>query len=198
MEFNHVVDKEMILEKGDQWNNLLLNVGTHRCRESFGKLFRYFYPHLVGHGMKSGLSREMAGDLAQEAMVRVWNHAKSFDASKGKASLWIYVVARNLKYDYLRKLRNDPIHASSQDIYPDEVENLNDKSNLDAIFDLGILKQQLSKLSPEQQDVINRLYFDGMTQQEMAEESGIPLGTIKSRVRLAISSIKKSMEEKSK
>lgn len=182
--------------QGEQWENLLLNVASQGCRDSFKKIFNHFYPLLVGQGLKSGLSKEVSAELAQETMIRVWSQSNTFDATKGNASLWIYVIARNLKYDYLRKYRNDPLNASSKDIYSEDDAKLRSESNLEALFDLGKLKDQIHHLNSEQQEIIHKIYFEGLTQQEIAEESGIPLGTVKSRVRLAIATIKELMEGK--
>ncbi len=179
------------------WQDLLFNVVSSSCHDSFRKIFNHFYPLLIRHGVKSGLSKEISAELAQETMIRVWNGASSFDPVKGNLSLWIYVIARNLKYDYLRKQRNDPLKANSKDIYSEKDVILIDEGHVEMLFDLGQLKEQIQKLSKEQGDIIHKIYFEGMTQQEIAEEGHISIGTVKSRIRLAIATIKKLMEEKS-
>ena len=195
LSFECVLFKEIKVDKGEEWQDLLINVASSACRESFRKIFNHFYPLLIAQGIKSGISKEVSTELAQETMIRVWGHASSFDPSKGNATLWIYVISRNLKYDYLRKLKNDPLQPSSKDIYFEENSILWDEGNIDALFDLGQLKKQIQNLSSEQQDVIHKIYFEGMTQQEIAKECRIPIGTVKSRVRLAIATLKKMMEE---
>ena len=195
--FDYLLFKGKQVEKGDEWNDLLLNVSARGCQDSFRKIFNHFYPIIIAQGLKkSGLPKEVSAELAQDTMIRVWNQASSFEASKGSASLWIYVIARNLKYDYLRKHRNDPLKASSQDIYSDEYSNLSEVDRVETLFDLSLLNEQIHKLSSEQHDIIHKIYFEGMTQQEIADESGIPIGTVKSRVRLATATLKKNMGEK--
>lgn len=194
--FDYVLVKGIKVEKGDEWFDLLMNVAADGSQDSLRKIFNHFYPIIIGQGQKSGLSKEVSTELAQETMIRVWNQASSFDGSKGSASIWIYVIARNLKYDYLRKHRNDPLQATSQDIYSDDHSNLTNLDRVEALFDLGLLNQQIHKLPDEQRDIIHKIYFEGMTQQEIAEESRIPLGTVKSRVRLATATLKRIMEEK--
>ena len=173
-----------------------MNVAARGCQDSFRKIFNHFYPIIIAQGQKSGLTKEVSAELAQETMIRVWNQASSFDVSKGTASLWIYVIARNLKYDHLRKHRNDPLQASSQDIYLDDHANFSEVDRVEALFDLSLLNEKIHKLPTEQRDIIHKIYFEGMTQQEIAEESRIPIGTVKSRVRLATTTLKKIMEEK--
>ena len=194
--FDYVLIKGMRVEKAEEWQDLLLNVASHGCQDSFRKIFNHFYPILVGQGMKSRLSKEVASELAQETMMRVWSQANSFDVSKGNAALWIYVIARNLKYDHLRKHRKGPIQAPSQDVYSEEIVDFSDEGRVEALFDLNQLREHIKKLSTEQRDIIHKIYFEGMTQQEIAEESRIPIGTVKSRVRLATATIKKMMGEK--
>jgi RNA polymerase sigma-70 factor (ECF subfamily) len=194
--FDYALFKGTKVEKGEEWLDLLMNVAARGCQDSFRKLFNHFYPIIIAQGMKSGLTKEVAAELAQETMIRVWSQASSFEASKGSASLWIYVISRNLKYDYLRKHRNDPLQARSQDIYFDDLQNLDEVDRVEALFDLSLLNEQIHKLSIEQSDVIHKIYFEGMTQQEIADESRIPIGTVKSRVRLATATLKKNMEEK--
>jgi RNA polymerase sigma-70 factor (ECF subfamily) len=194
--FDYIILKGINVEKGGEWIDLLLNVAAVGCQDSFRKIFNHFYPIIIGQGLKSGLTKEVAAELAQETMMRVWHQASSFDDSKGSASLWIYVIARNLKYDYLRKFRNDPLQASSQDIYSDDHSNLSSLDTVEALFDLSLLNQQIHKLPTQQRDIIHKIYFEGMTQQEISEDSNIPIGTVKSRVRLATATLKKIMEGK--
>jgi RNA polymerase sigma-70 factor, ECF subfamily len=179
------------------WDKLLENVAAKSCLSSYREIFNHFYPLLVQHGLKSGLPKDVSSEIAQETMLRVWKQAHTFDVSKGQISQWIFVIARNLKFDYLRKLRNDPLKATSSDIYPD-LEILESHSlELGEAFDLGELKRNIELLPEEQKFIIQKIYFEGMSHQEVAASENIPLGTVKSRVRLAIMSMKKLMEETS-
>lgn len=188
--------KGIEVEKGDEWQNLLLNIASQGCQNSFRKLFNHFYPTVRANVIKSGLSKELASELAQETMIRVWNQASSYDPSKGSVSVWIFIIARNLKYDHLRKHRNDPLQATSLDIYSDDHLELIDVDKVESLFDLGLLSTQIHQLPTEQRDIIQKTYFEGMTQQEIAEEGQVPLGTVKSRLRLATATLKKMMGEK--
>jgi RNA polymerase sigma-70 factor (ECF subfamily) len=185
------------VNEGEMWQELLSKIATDSCHDSFKKIFHHFYPLLISHGLKNGLSKEISTELAQETMMRVWDGAHLFDPEKGNFHLWIYVIARNLKYDYLRKQRNDPFKANSQFIYSEQDMTSIDDGHVDMLFDLSQLKEKIQSLSKEQGEIIHKIYFEGKTQQEIANENLIPIGTVKSRLRLAITTIKKLMEEKS-
>lgn len=172
------------------WGRLLENISQSGCRQSFKEVFSHFYPLLISHFQKSGISKQNSSELAQECMLKVWNNASKFNPNFANPSTWIYIIARNSKFDYFRKLRNDPLHASSQDIY----EGVD--FQLDSNLELLEINKYLARLSIEQKNVIEMMYLEGLTQQEIAEQTKIPLGTVKSRIRLALSSLKNMMEEK--
>ncbi|GAB4419898.1 MAG: sigma-70 family RNA polymerase sigma factor [Bacteriovoracaceae bacterium] len=183
-------------DKLENWNLILENVSHHGCRQSFKKLFSHFYPLIVTHLQRSGISKQVAQELAQDSMMKVWNHAKSFDPNKAAVSTWIFVIVRNTKYDYFRKLKNDPVGPSSMELYS-QLDGLESESTeLDMLMDISKLKNLLVNLPSEQQFILEQIYFEGMSQQEISEKHQIPLGTVKSRVRLAMGAIKKMMEDK--
>lgn len=196
--FNYAFNKGTEVEQTQDWCDLLSKVAHQSCRLSFRKIFDHFYPALIALGMKAGLSREVSTELAQETMMRVWTQASTFEMSKGGVSGWIYIISRNLRYDYFRKLKNDPVHVSSRDLYSNELGNdLGEETNLEALFDLAKLRKVLEELPDEQSELIEKIYFNGLTQQEVADQDHIPLGTVKSRVRLAVATIKKLLGEHS-
>jgi len=194
----NLANKDNPLNRTDDWKDLLAEVATKKCRASFRKIFDYFYPALVLQITKSGFSKELACEFAQESMIRVWGQAKSYDSSKGNVAVWIYVIARNVKFDYVRKHKKDFVQTTSHDIYGDLGLSFAEAIGPQERFDLEKFKDHLQKLSREQSDVIHKIYFEGMTQQEVAALTGIPIGTIKSRIRLAISSLRDFVEDKSK
>jgi RNA polymerase sigma-70 factor, ECF subfamily len=189
--------KSKQVQPAPEWEQLLEKVSSAGCLQSYRKVFNHFYPLLIQQNIKKGLSKEVASELAQETMLRVWKQAKSFDAAKGNASLWIFVIARNLRFDHFRQKRNDPLDVSSIDLYADD-DLFQTDSDLESNFDLEQLKKNLARLPDEQQSVIQKIYFEGMTQNEVSQQGNIPLGTVKSRVRLALLTIKELMEGKSK
>ncbi len=177
----------------EDWQELLLNVSTQKCRQSFRKIFDHFFPLLISHGLKNGLSKEVASELAQDTMIKVWSQASSFDANKGNASVWIFTIARNLRYDYFRSHKNDPLKIASSELYALDSDEDSTTIELEALFDAKLLKKHVTDLPPEQKDVIEKIYFNGFTQEEISKLQNIPLGTVKSRVRLAIANIKEKV-----
>lgn len=172
--------------------DLLSLVAKERSKKAFKSLFDFYYPRLVSFGHKSGLSSEVSKELAQDSMLKVWKSANLYQKDIANPNTWIFTIARNLKYDLLRKQSRDPLELSSQDIYESEEVTEYDS---ETIFELAQTKHMISTLSDEQQSVLNGLYIEGLTQSEFAEKENIPLGTVKSRARLAIKNLKTILEE---
>lgn len=188
--------REVIEGFVENWGHILKKISQDGCRQSFKKLFSHFYPALLVHFQKSGISKQVASELTQECMLKIWNGAKTFDEDKASVSTWIYIIARNTKYDYFRKLKNDPAGPTSFDIY-DCIDSLvSEDQDLETLVDINKLKSHLDVLPAEQRLVLEAMYFEGLSHQEIATSNQIPLGTVKSRIRLALSSVRKIMEDK--
>lgn len=191
-----LVKREKTEEKLIDWNQIVEKISKNDCRQSFKTLFSHFYPLLLANFTKSGLSKEISAELSQECMMKVWNSIKTFDSSKASVSTWIYIIARNTKFDYLRKLKNDPINPSSSHLYEtlDEVES--EALEVELLIDLNILKNYLELLPAEQKIVLEQMYLEGLSHQEISDNLKLPLGTVKSRIRLALVNVRKMMEGK--
>lgn len=179
----------------EEFKDLILNISLNKCQKSFRKLFDHFFPLLVKQGLRTGLNKEISSELAQETMLKVWANASTFDISKGNVSVWIYTISRNVRYDYFRKHSHDPLKASAIDLYSLDSQNTELKEDLESLFDIEILKGYLNYLPKEQREVMEKIYLKGYTQEEISNADNIPLGTVKSRVRLAISFIKEKLRE---
>lgn len=135
----------------------------------------------------------VAEDLVQETYLRVWNRVQGFDAQKGSVSPWLLAVARNRAIDYLRSAGGRERNATEfeetdhPDLYVDMERDIltSDKAR--------ILKQALSKLPPNHKQVIELAYYEGLTQTEMAEKMGQPLGTVKTWVRAALKNLREDL-----
>jgi len=170
----------------DDWSDLLIKVGSHRDRAAFGKLFSHFAPLVKGFLMKGGaVSEEQAEELVQEALIKVWNKADSFDKSKSAASTWIYTIARNCRIDWLRKVARQQVEIRAEDLYGTADENPNFASLLE-VRNQHHIKENLTKLPSEQLQILTKIYYEGKSHSEVAEELELPLGTVKSRIRLAL------------
>lgn len=177
---------------------LLMQIAKDKSRDAFKKLFDFYYPKVIGYGLKGGLNKEQSADMAQEVMLKIWRNAHQYNNDKGNINTWVYAIVRNQKYDLLRKQGRDPLSIiSANDIFDDEYLQQEDEDyNSEEIFHLAYTKEMINKLSIEQQEVLNGIYQEGLTQKEFAEQEKIPLGTVKSRIRLAIKNLKIILEEK--
>lgn len=158
--------------------------------------FEYLYDNYSGavYGVISRMvdEKDVADDLLQEAFIKIWNNFASYDSSKGRLFTWIINLARNLTIDTLRSKS----YRKQQKIYGDEntVDNLRDEKYGAESFDTIGLRKQVSNLKKDQKQVIDLAYFSGFTQDEISKQLGIPLGTVKTRMRTAIIELRKMLE----
>ncbi len=165
-------------------NDLVEAIGQDKDRDAFITLFQYFAPRIKSFLMKSGLSAEMADELSQETMLTIWNKAEQFDSAQASASTWIYTIARNKKIDFFRK------NAKQKPGSDDAVFKLEEPTQADSAYTQEEQNQKivdaLSEIPADQADLIYKAYFEDKTHKDIAEETNIPLGTVKSRIRLAL------------
>lgn len=170
------------------FNALLVAVGAQRDRHSFEALFRHFAPRIKAYLLRLGTSASVAEDLAQEAMLSVWRKAQLFDPVKASAATWIFTIARNLRIDAIRRERRPEIDPNDPAFVPD-AEPAADTGLIRA-KDEARLHDAISKLSPEQAKVVELSFFADKPHSAIAKELGLPLGTVKSRLRLAMTHIR--------
>ena len=160
------------------------------------KAFSYLYDNYSGalngiiHRMVDEV--QLAEDILQEAFVKIWNNFSQYDSNKGRLFTWMINLTRNLTIDTLRSKG----YKKQQKISKDEnsVINYHDKSHAADKFDTIGLHKQVANLKPEQKSIIDLAYFNGYTQEEISKEMGIPLGTVKTRMRSAIMELRKMLE----
>jgi len=162
-----------------------------RKEEVMATLYDRYAAAMYGVIKKVVTDDAIAEDLMQEAFLKVWKAGAQYDASKGRLFTWLINVARNTAIDYLRSKRyKESIQTDELDVYSPVTERVTT-----AVDHIG-LKDVLSTLKPEQQEVLDLLYFNGLTQEQAAEELGIPLGTVKTRARTAIQVLRKILIDK--
>ena len=185
------------LEQQDPWNQTLATIATGD-RAAFADLFRHFAPRLRAFGAATPMvdSPSALGDeLAQDVMISVWQKASMFDPGKASATTWIFSIARNRRIDLLRKRNRRPEVLMADDMFPDMPDDSADPFTLTQEERLGShLQDMLDTLPAEQAEVLNHVYVEGKTHSEVAEELGLPLGTVKSRIRLALQKMKVDIE----
>ncbi len=172
------------------WVQELERVRDKRDKAAFADLFQHFAPRVKSFLMKSGASDSLAEESAQEAMAIVWQKAHLFDPSRASVSTWIFTIARNRKIDALRKQnRPEPEDlAWGPEAEPDQEDVLALQQETTK------LAQALAELPQKQKELIERAYFADLSHSEIAAETGLPLGTIKSRLRLALDRLRHRMK----
>ena len=158
--------------------------------EAFGRLFSHFAPKIKAFLMKSGTDAAMAEECAQEVMATVWRKSHLFDPTRASAATWIFTIARNKKIDAIRKLRRP--EPENLDWGPEHEPNQEEVVGLQQ--ETAKLGQALAKLPEKQRILVERAYFKDMSHSEIAAATGLPLGTIKSRIRLALERLRHSMK----
>lgn len=163
-------------------------------QQAFSYLYDNYAAALNGIICRMVDETHLAEDILQEAFVKIWNNFIHYDSSKGRLFTWMINLTRNLTIDTLRSKG----YKKSRQISRDEnsVSNYQDKSSAVDRFDSIGLRKQVANLRPEQKSIIDLAYFSGYTQEEISKEIGIPLGTVKTRMRSAILELRKMLENK--
>ncbi len=175
----------------DEHVALIEAIVKHGDREAFACLFDYFAPRLKAYYRKGGIEAMLAEDMAQEAMLSVWRHAAKFSPDVGSPSTWIFTIARNVMIDALRRQKSRSGDLSDPSLQPAPIETADDL--IDAQQRYRHLKAGLSKLPEEQATVLKMAFFDHKAHGEIAAETGLPLGTVKSRIRLAMQRLRNEL-----
>jgi RNA polymerase sigma-70 factor, ECF subfamily len=162
---------------------LIEAIASQRSRLAYGLLFKRFAPKLKAFVMGQGMTAPEAEDLAQDALLSVWRKADYFDAKKATASTWIYTIARNLRIDAIRRQRR--VKDLPEDLWQGEGERRADDRLIDAQQGRGLMTH-IESLSKEQSDVLRMSFYEDLSHGDIAKALSLPLGTVKSRLRLAI------------
>ncbi len=171
------------------WAELLKKVDTLKDTSAFEELFNHFAPRVKAFLMKSGADPQMAEECSQEVMATVWRKAHLFDSSRASASTWIFTIARNKKIDAIRK-QNRP---EPEQLYPDQDYEPDQESVVELQQETERLTSALEELPEKQRVLVEKAYLGELSHSEIAEITGLPLGTIKSRIRLALEKLRHSM-----
>ena len=198
-----MADKDVVMNKQRQivleprekdlpnFSELLINVGQNQNKAAFADIFQHFAPRVKSYMLKLGSVDEVAEELAQQTLLKVWRKAQLFDPEKAAASTWIFRIARNLRIDTLRKQK--PFFDADSDLegIVDEQEDAEDKVSREQKSHNITLA--LSALPQEQTRIIRLSFYDGLSHSEIANQLEIPLGTVKSRIRLAFGHLRKNL-----
>lgn len=171
-------------DKAADFGQLLQSVGRHKDREAFIILFEHFAPRIKSFLMKGGADPETADDLAQETMLTIWNKAETYNPKQAAPSTWIFTIARNKRIDALRKIKYDDPGALDETLIADDAAG--PAQNFSEVEQMKIIAKALKSLPADQADLVRKSFFEDKSHGQIAEETGIPLGTVKSRIRLAL------------
>lgn len=187
---SHSAGRFEVLQRVDM-ANLLHRLSVRRDDQVFRELFETYGPKVKSYMMRHGADAHVAEDLAQETMLTVWRKASLYSQGKGSATTWIFTIARNLRIDRLRRDRHFQMlpdgheEEPSDDPLPDEM--LTDRERESEA------QSALQALPPEQLEVVKLAYLEGLSHSDIASRLNLPLGTVKSRMRLAYQKIRESV-----
>lgn len=171
------------------WVSEMLRIRDDRDREAFARLYGHFAPRVKGFLMKSGAEAQQAEDCAQDVMVTVWKKAHLFDPTRASVATWVFTIARNRRIDLLRRDRR----PEPEDLgWGPEPEVAQDDS-VALQQETEHLAKALASLPDRQRELIEKCYFGDLSHREIADVTGLPLGTIKSRIRLALDKLRHAM-----
>ncbi len=166
-------------------------IAARSDRAAFAALFEYYAPRLKAYLLRLGADSAFAEEIAQDTMLMVWRKAALFDPARANASTWIFTILRNLRIDALRRARLAVVELdpTEEPIAPPGADSV-----LDAAKRAGRLRAALTSLPPDQAEVIRLSFFDDRPHAEIERALGIPLGTVKSRLRLAVAKLRSALE----
>jgi len=171
------------------WIECMRRVHMARDRDAFVELFRHFAPRVKAYLIKSGADASLAEECAQDVMATVWNKARMFDPTRASVATWVFTIARNRRIDLLRRQRR----PEPEDL-PWGPEAEPDQADVMALQqETQKLGEAMASLPEKQRLLIERAYFGDLSHSEIAAETGLPLGTIKSRIRLALDRLRHAM-----
>lgn len=187
------LEQKNVTEKSAEnqvWIDCIAAIRDRQSSEAFARLFRHFAPRIKAFLMRSGADEGLAEECAQEVMATLWRKAHQFDPTRASAATWIFTIARNRRIDAIRKQRRpEPEELTwGPDHEPDQADSLVLQQETDK------LGEAIAALPEKQRALIEKAYFGDLSHSEIAEQTGLPLGTIKSRIRLALERLRHEMK----
>jgi RNA polymerase sigma-70 factor (ECF subfamily) len=176
----------------DRFADLMEAVAIHKDKAAYGELFAYYGPRVKAYLMRLGADNALAEELAQDVMVTVWRKADLFDRTQASVSTWLFRVARNKRIDAIRRTTkpeldpNDPLLLPSAPPAADQVISGAERDQL--------VRAAIVDLPEEQRQLLHQAFYDGLSHREIAEQTGTPLGTVKSRLRLAFLKLRSKLD----
>lgn len=167
-------------------------IAAHADRAAFARVFTYYAPRVKGYLLRLGLEAAQAEELSQEVMVAVWRKAATFDRRQASVATWIFRIARNRRIDvfrrdqYARLDANEPMFQPAAETAPDAAAEAGERE--------GQIRRALADLPEDQRTLVRDHFYEDLSHSQIAERTGLPLGTVKSRLRLAFAKLKLRLE----
>lgn len=167
-------------------------IAARADKAAFARLFAHFAPRLKAYLLRLGLPGAEAEEVAQEVMVTVWRKAAGFDRRQASVSTWIFRIARNRRIDVFRRDQravldaHEPAFQPATAAAPDASSEAADRE--------AQVRLAMAELPPDQRDLVRAHFYEDLTHSQIAERTGVPLGTVKSRLRLAFGKLRQTLE----
>ena len=177
-------------KKRNLWITHVHRIRDNQDKAAFAELYSHFAPRVKGFLVKAGADNTTAEECAQEVMITLWHKAHLFDPSRASVATWVFTIARNKRIDALRKQRR----PEPEDLTWGPQEEPDQADVLALQQETQILSKVLTTLPEAQRTLIEHAYFGDLSHSEIAKKTGLPLGTIKSRIRLALERLRQAMK----
>ncbi len=182
-----------VLVSHAEWATLVRAVAENRDRDAFARLFDHFVPRIEAYLSRMGADPATAEEISQDVMLTLWRKASLFDPGKSSVTTWLYRIARNRRIDAARRDRLDYVDPMDM-----EAAEVADDAMLDSAMDMQqreeVLRAAIKELPEEQLSLVKLAFFESLSHSTIAERTGLPLGTVKSRIRLAFSRLRRTLE----
>lgn len=181
---------------GPDWASLLARVAQRGDRDAFRQLYDHFAPRIKSYAINQGMGQQ-AEELVQEVMINVWRKADQYTDSLASPSTWIFSITRNQRIDLLRKTNRSKaeIAVDTEELWQIPTEDTTVRS-IQAGSTEKVVRASINTLPEEQMIAVRKIYYEGKTHEEVAEELKVPLGTLKGRLRLSMRKLRVMLEAK--
>ncbi|WP_299015228.1 sigma-70 family RNA polymerase sigma factor [uncultured Caulobacter sp.] len=173
------------------FDDCVLRIATDRDREAFATLFDHYAPRVKALLMRSGSPAAAAEELAQETLLSVWRKAHLFNPERASSAAWIFTIARNLRIDSLRR-GDASVYAADLALAADEPEQPD--AILSGAQDAELVRAAMRTLNPDQARAIEMAFFHEQTHTQISQALGVPLGTVKARIRFGMMKLRAFIE----
>lgn len=183
----------MTSEQTQQFASLARAVAESRDRAAFSTLFDHFAPRINAYLRRLSLEPSQAEEITQDVMMVLWHKAALFDPAKSSLSTWLFRIARNRRIDAVRRDKSALLDPDDPALQPQEPASPDE--HIDADQRDARVREALKELPEEQFELVRQAFFLGLSHSQIAEATDLPLGTVKSRIRLAFNRLRKALEE---